>query len=66
MIASNVFCVPHVVVKYVCFVGKRATVMPMNSNWFNLVFFFLYLMYSLPLTGGINIYIYIYYARIFT
>ena len=52
MIASNVFCVPHVVVKYVCSVGKRATIMPMNSNWSNPV--------------KIYIYIYIYNACIFT
>ena len=33
-----VFRVPHVVVKFVWFVAKRATIMPMNSNWFNPVF----------------------------
>ena len=34
----NVFCVPHVVVKSVWSVAKRATIMPMSSNCFNLVF----------------------------
>ena len=38
MIASNVFCVPHVVVKSVWSVAKKATIMPMNSNCFNPVF----------------------------
>ena len=38
MIASNVFGVPHVVVKSVWSVAKRATIIPMNSNCFNLVF----------------------------
>ena len=34
----NVFFVPHVVVGSVWSVAKRATIMPMNQNWFNAVF----------------------------
>ena len=34
----NVFCVPHLVVNAIQYVAKKATILPVNTTWFNPVF----------------------------